>query len=72
MASPVAILATIPADRERKDLERLGMGNGRHGFVFVIPERIKDGYPHAIGARIVGETALLGRSPRRLDCPTPR
>ncbi len=45
------------------------MGDGRHGFVFVTPERLKDGSSHSIRGRIVGQTAELSHSPRTLDCP---
>jgi hypothetical protein len=63
------LIATVTANRPRKDLARLGLGNGRHGFVFPTPDQLKDGLPHAIRARAAGMGKDLNNSPKPLNCP---
>ncbi len=61
--------ATVPANRPRQDLRRLGMGQGEHGFVFPTPDSLKDGQPHTIHARIAGMNFEMNSSPKTLKCP---
>ncbi len=42
------VLGTVAADVLRPDLVRAGKGNGRHGFVYLIPDSLLDGRPHSI------------------------
>lgn len=45
---------TFTADAWRKDLAELRQGDGRWGFGFPIPERLKDGQPHKVDIRVTG------------------
>ncbi len=68
------LLATIPADRPRVDLERLGMGDGRHGFKYLIrrevSQRFRDGKPHRIRVTIAGSEFALRATPKTINCPS--
>ena len=50
------LLATVPANIYRGDLQAAGMGNGNHGFTFSTPASLKDGQTHYIRAA----SGLLG------------
>ena len=63
------LLATVPAGRFRKDLLKIKLGDGKHGFAFVIPAGLRDGATHAIHAKLAGTGAELTGSPRSLSCP---
>ncbi len=63
------LLATVTADRLRRDLVRNHKGDGKHGFVFTTPAALKDGMAHQIHARIAGSGIELNKSPQELDCP---
>lgn len=39
-----------------------------HGFVFDLPDNVKDGKPHAISARFAGMDTLLSNSPSSISC----
>ncbi|RRA98121.1 putative Ig domain-containing protein [Larkinella rosea] len=63
-----AILATILASEFRQDLLDAGKGNGKHAFFWPIPERLKDGLPHSLSARVTGNSFVLKDSPKTLIC----
>lgn len=63
-------LGTVMADRYRQDLERAGIGNGKHGFVWNTPAQIADGKRHTIHARVSGTGTELAQSPKPLSCPS--
>jgi serine/threonine protein kinase len=65
------LLATVTADRSRQDLVRSKMGDGKHGFVFITPESLKDALPHQIHVKVAGLGIELNKSPQELNCPTP-
>jgi hypothetical protein len=46
------LVDTVIADAFREGMQKSGMGNGKHGFVYRIPSRLKDGKPHSIHVRI--------------------
>lgn len=57
-------LGTVKADLLRDDLVAKGRaGNGRHGFSFPTPQRLVDGKPHEIHARVKGTEFELHGSP---------
>jgi hypothetical protein len=49
------------ANRYRGDLDRAGLGSGRHGFEFIAPAELAFA-PHAIAVRRSLDGAVLGRS----------
>ena len=60
-------LAVVRADQHRPDLERLGMGNGRHGFAFAFGPTILPHARHLIRIRRLSDGADLATSPRLLE-----
>jgi hypothetical protein len=62
------LIKTVDADRFRKDLKRIKMGDGNHGFVFDSRERLKDGKSHEVHARISGTKTELRSSPKMVSC----
>lgn len=65
------VLARVAAERERRDLAAAGIGDGRYAFSFGVPTALRDGMPHAIGARIAGTSVELRGTPRTLACSRP-
>jgi hypothetical protein len=67
------LLQTIPADRLRDDLARMGMGAGKHGFRYSpseqVMKRIRDGRPHSIRVTIAGSEFALRNTPKSINCP---
>jgi hypothetical protein len=61
-----SLLAIVEANLFRKDLRDAGMGNGKHGFSYEIPDRLKDGKPHTIRVRISETNVELLGSPRTI------
>jgi hypothetical protein len=66
------LLATMMADRLRRDLVRSKKGDGVHGFVFNTPDSLQDGMSHQIHAKIAGPGIELNKSPQALACPEPQ
>ena len=66
------LLTTVVADRFRRDLVRNHRADGKHGFVFDIPARLKDAMTHQIHAKIAGTGFELNKSPQWLACPEPQ
>jgi len=66
------LLQTIPADRPRDDLAQLGMGNGKHGFRYNIPNQVlrqmRDGQPRSIRVVIAGSEFALRDTPKPIRC----
>ena len=60
------VLAKVVADKPRADLAGK-VGDGNYGFVFETPAALKDGKPHEIRAKIVGEGVELRNSPKVLQ-----
>jgi len=61
-------LATVPADNLREDALRAGRGNGRHGFSYPTPARLRDGRTHFIRVLIAGTQIELARTRRPISC----
>ncbi|GAB3937734.1 Kelch repeat-containing protein [Larkinella terrae] len=62
------VIATIPADVFRQDLLSAGKGNGKHAFIFSIPESVKNNLPHYLSARVANGSFILKDSPKALIC----
>ncbi|WP_171062833.1 putative Ig domain-containing protein [Larkinella sp. C7] len=62
------VIATLMADQFRQDLVNAGKGNGKHAFIWSIPEILKDGLPHNLSARVTGNSFVLKDSPKALIC----
>jgi hypothetical protein len=60
------LLTKRAADQFREDLRQAGAGNGKHGFSFPTPARLKDGRPHLIRVKIAGVEGELNGSSRKL------
>jgi hypothetical protein len=63
-----SVIATIQADVFRQDLLNAGKGNGKHAFLFAIPESIKDNKSHLLSARVTNSSFILKDSPKALIC----
>lgn len=62
------LLANVRADLFRQDLLNADKGDGKHAFVFNVPESIKNGQAQSISVRIAGTSTQLGFSPRAITC----
>jgi hypothetical protein len=62
------LLANVQANVFRQDLLNADKGNGKHAFVFNVPESIKNGLAQSISVRITGTSTQLGSSPRTIYC----
>ena len=62
------LLANVQADSFRQDLLNADKGNGKHGFVFNVPDSIRNGQAQSISVRIAGTNTSLGSSPRVINC----
>ncbi len=63
------LIATIPAADFRQDLLNAGKGNGVHGFVWPVPQSLKNGVAHSITIKYSGTETKLSNSPRSITCP---
>jgi hypothetical protein len=73
MSEAEAMLGGVPATLFREDLEKAGVGDGRHSFRFVVPASLKDGRAHRVDLKIVGSDFSLPGSPLTLGpCMAPR
>ena len=61
-------VATVPANRFRRDLFDAGMENPYHGFLFLTPSSLKDGKIHSIYASFAGTGIGLSGSPKFIAC----
>ncbi len=57
------LIETLPAGNHRGDLERIGWGGGRHGFLFDLPADAKDGSVHALSICVAGTNLSLRKCP---------
>ncbi|WP_185731511.1 putative Ig domain-containing protein [Larkinella rosea] len=62
------VITTLPADQFRQDLLDAGKGNGKHAFIWSIPDHLKNGEPHSLSARVTGNGFVLKDSPKALIC----
>jgi hypothetical protein len=60
-------IGTVPADAFRQDLLNAGVGNGKHGFEFRMPARVRDGAIHQIRVKIAGTDKFLEGSPKKIQ-----
>ena len=56
----------VAADRPRGDLKELGKGNGKHGFRFPVPDRVRDGKTYNVTVRFYDTKRPLENSPRKI------
>jgi hypothetical protein len=64
------LLATVKADRMRKDLEKGGKGNGKHGFRYPAPPRWKATAESPVVRVTISGTAIdLPGSPKTVNLP---
>jgi hypothetical protein len=56
------LLATVAADQARDGLREAGVGDGRHGFSFPVPDSLKDGKAHAVRVEVAGTGHPLART----------
>jgi hypothetical protein len=61
-----SLIGTVSADRFRQDLLEAGIGDGRHAFLFLVPEGLRDGLTHEVHVRIAGTDVPLRGSPREV------
>lgn len=66
-------IARTPANLFRKDLLDAGIGEGKHGFLFAIPEILKDGKTHILAVKEASTDVMLPGSPKtvmaKVDSP---
>lgn len=63
------LCATITANQLRLDLQKAGKGDGRHGFNFFIPARLRDDREHVAKVQVAGTSIALKNSPRSVVWP---
>lgn len=56
--------AVVPARTERRDLALAHIGDGRHGFAWLVPTDLADGIEHEYACRISGTSVWLPGGPR--------
>jgi hypothetical protein len=57
------LLATVPANKFRRDLLDAGIGSGQHAFDYPTPAELKDGKSHTIRVKVSGTDVDLPGSP---------
>ncbi len=65
------LLATVPANLYRADLQNAGKGNGVHGFSWPVPASLKNGLAHSISVKFSGSEKTLTSSPKSITCAAP-
>lgn len=63
-----ALLTTVTADQPRADLAKAGKGSGNFGFMYPVPQQLKDGKPHTIRMTISGTQLHLTHTHMVLTC----
>lgn len=53
------LVTTVAADTFRTDLREAGIGDGRHGFTYILETHIRDRKSHHIGVCIAGTDVML-------------
>lgn len=64
-------LATIRASEYRQDLVNAGIGNGRHGFLYTLPDGLKDGQTHVLTVKYNGTSQTLNLTSKAITCSNP-
>ncbi len=67
-----ALVATVLADRPRRDLAAASKGDGRHGFNFELPPAADPNGVRSIRIQVAGRKTPLMRSPITIDCEQAR
>ena len=62
------LIATVPADRFRRDLSFAGWANPYHGFLFPTPDWLKDGKTHQITVTFTDTGIGLSGNPKFIAC----
>lgn len=62
------LLATVTAGDFREDLLKAGIGNGKHGFTYPVPLRLKDDKPHSIRMKFAETHSDLKNTPKPINC----
>ncbi len=62
------LLSIVSAELFRPDLAAAGKDEAKHGFVYMMPDVIRDGATHAISARVEGANFLLYGNPISVTC----
>lgn len=62
------LLATVTAGEFRQDLLDAGIGNGKHGFLYIVPPQLKDARPHMIRMKYAGTSTDLAHTPKQINC----
>lgn len=57
------LVGSILAQQFRRDLFEQRIGTGYHGFIFTLPQTLKDGKPHQLSAHFCGKSEQLIGSP---------
>ena len=65
------LIATVPANQYRGDLQAAGKGNGVHAFTWTVPASLKNNQAHSISVKFGGTETLLAASPRSITCAPP-
>jgi hypothetical protein len=67
------LIGTVTADEFREDLLKDKKGNGKHRFMYHLPDELRDGKEHTIHARYAGTDADLPKSPQKFTAtPLPK
>jgi Spherulation-specific family 4 len=62
------LIATLPADKFRPDLQPAGIGNGYHAFHVPLPAGLIDKQAHSVSVKFSGTVIDLDRSPKSITC----
>lgn len=62
------LIATVPANLYRGDLQAAGKGNGVHAFSWPVPASLKNNQAHSISVKFAGTETNLVASPRSITC----
>jgi len=65
-------IATVPAGQPRWSVAQVTRDSGNHGFVYPIPNTLKNGKPHVIRIRVANTNFELQNSPRTIKCRSRR
>jgi hypothetical protein len=66
-----SVQRTLVADEYRQDLFNAGIGDGAHGFRFVVPVSLRDAAAHSLRVRVAGTSIDLGGTPQTITCQAP-
>ncbi len=62
------VRATTTANMYREDLETMGIGNGKYGFIISIPAGLRNSQNKQLSIRIKNSSYMLSGSPRTVNC----